>query len=124
MQIIAARSDGPSLLESPDNLRIHAPIMEGLGHRKRLVGSTPCLVTAIHRFRLPFHEWKAGLRLRRFPFIEQVSAVDLGAGVGTGFVRAECSRNTGQNGLGRTKIEGIFPARNVNKIPQVARLTI
>ena len=44
--------------------------------------------------------------------------------VGAGFVRAERSRNSGQHGLGRAKIKGILPARNVNKIPQVARLTI
>src|SRR4030095_17068182 len=98
--------------------------MEGLGDGERLIGATPSLVAAKHRFRLPFHERKATFRPGRFPFIEQIRAVDLGVSVGAGVLRAERSRNTDQYGLGRAKIEGVFPARNVNKIPQVARLTI
>ena len=89
MQIISAHAGGPSLCKSPDDLRIHAPIVKGFRNRERLVDAASGFKTAIHRLGLPFYERETAFRARRLPFVKKIGAVNLGARIGAGFVRSE-----------------------------------
>src|SRR5258706_13552572 len=51
--IIAAQSCRPALVESPNQLRIHPPIIEGFGWKTR-DRVRACLIPSPHCFSLPF----------------------------------------------------------------------
>ncbi len=124
VQIVAAQSGGPAFLETPDDLRIHPPIVKRLRDRERLIDPAPGFEAAIHRFRLPFHKGKSAFRARRFPFVEKIGPVNLGARIRPGFVRTEGAGDADQNRLSRAQVEGVFPARHVDEILQPARFAI
>src|SRR5207253_6762433 len=105
----------PSLFESPEDLRIRAPVMKRFGHGERFVDAAPGLEAPIHHFRLPFHKRETSFRVRAFPFVKQIAAVNLRARVAAGFVRPERARRTKKNGLCLAQIEGIFKTRNPNE---------
>src|SRR5438477_5248638 len=105
MEIISAQSGHPALTEAPYHLGIHTPVMERLCHRKSVIHAAPSLESAIHEFGLPLHERESGFRPRALPFVKQIRAVNLGAGMRSGIVRPKCARDAAKNDLGRAQID-------------------
>ena len=73
--------------------------MKRFRDRKRIISAMAGLETAIHEFRLPFHKRKTAFRVRAFPFVKKICAVNLSSRIRAGFVGAERARNAGQHRL-------------------------
>ena len=100
VQVVAADAGDPAFLETPEHLRIHPPIVEGLSDRERIIEAAPRFEAAIHRFGLPFHERKSAFGPRALPFVEEIAAVNLGVRVRAGVVGTERAGDADEDGLG------------------------
>src|SRR5438874_1264428 len=124
MEIVATKTCDPSFVKTPQHLGIQSPIVECLRNRKTLIDAAPGLESSIHHFGLPFHEREPTLSMRAFPFVKQVTTVNLRPRIGAGFVRTERAGNSRQHYLRRAEINRIFPARNPDEILETARFAI
>ena len=124
MQVITPNSGDPSLFETPKKLGVHPPIVKCFCNRKRFVDATAGLETPIHQFRLPFHKRETAFRVRTFPFVKEVAAINLRPRIRARFIGAKSARRPDEHCLRVTQVERIFPARNPDQILQAAQFAI
>ena len=124
VKVITANADDPTFSESPEDLRIHAPVPKRFANWEEIIEAAAGFEATIHCFGLPFHKGKTAFGPRALPFVKKIGAVNLGVGIGAGFVHSECARGTEENGLGIARVKRIFETRDVNEIVERASFAI
>ena len=124
VDVIAAQACGPAFVETPDDLGISAPVIEGFRSGEAVIESPAGLISPEHRLALPFHERPTTFRVGGFPFVEQIGAVDLGAGVFAGVIGSESRGDSTEDRLGGGDIKRCLEAWREDQIRQAVGLPV